>query len=304
MVKIKKIHLKNYCGFRDTTLDFTKADGSIKNLILLYGTNGSGKSTTLEAINIAANAFRYEGRETDLSFLPITYNPDYSSYLKVEQRLNLAKAYTMEINAIFDEDGIEKNVQLSSIDKMGVKKNELSKSLEGNCHFLNVDSPMNLQRFQLIDDAIYTQRFIDMAKSIYGYNCELSNKIKDKYRGLILDIYTDFILHKYGNRVHYKKFSMGEKKITKFLETLCDPVLMSKIALFIIDSAEKEIYWSRHSKFIDALVQNFPDKQFIIVTHSGDMIRHVEKTYGQECLYDIEQYLLRDLGLTDQHLIT
>ena len=46
MIKLKSIHVKNYCGYRDTTFDFTYPHGDIKQLSCFYGPNGCGKCVT------------------------------------------------------------------------------------------------------------------------------------------------------------------------------------------------------------------------------------------------------------------
>lgn len=50
-MKVKSIDLKYFKRFRDSKFDFTEPEtGFAKNLIVLVGTNGSGKSTILQAI--------------------------------------------------------------------------------------------------------------------------------------------------------------------------------------------------------------------------------------------------------------
>ena len=48
-MKLKKIHLKNFRAYRDQTIEFSVSEN--KNVTLLYGENGQGKTSLFEAIN-------------------------------------------------------------------------------------------------------------------------------------------------------------------------------------------------------------------------------------------------------------
>ena len=56
MIKLKKIRLKNYCGYKDFELDLTDGDGDgIKTWAMFFGPNGTFKSTFLRAVESLAN---------------------------------------------------------------------------------------------------------------------------------------------------------------------------------------------------------------------------------------------------------
>lgn len=50
MFTFTSIHLNNFKLFRDITLDLTKTKNSVKPLVVIYGANGSGKTSITEAI--------------------------------------------------------------------------------------------------------------------------------------------------------------------------------------------------------------------------------------------------------------
>lgn len=59
---LRYIHLKNFRSLTDLTFDFTGKNGKPKNLILLYGENGSGKSNFVSAFSMFStvlNAFGF-----------------------------------------------------------------------------------------------------------------------------------------------------------------------------------------------------------------------------------------------------
>ena len=50
-IKVKSLNIKNFKGIKDLELDFTyQENNKILDNIVIYGINGSGKSTILEAI--------------------------------------------------------------------------------------------------------------------------------------------------------------------------------------------------------------------------------------------------------------
>jgi len=82
--------------------------------------------------------------------------------------------------------------------------------------------------------------------------------------------------------------SGGEKKVATMLRYLCDPEYMARYEIILIDNIEKEVYYKRHIPMVRKLLDIFPNKQIIATTHSGDLIRGMEKEY----LCDLEEYKL------------
>lgn len=54
---IQKIRLRNYRSFSDTTFDFLGKNGKPKNLIILYGANGSGKTNLINVFQLLGQTF-------------------------------------------------------------------------------------------------------------------------------------------------------------------------------------------------------------------------------------------------------
>ncbi|MFW6173064.1 MAG: hypothetical protein ACOC5T_04905, partial [Elusimicrobiota bacterium] len=83
MIKLKKLSLKYYCGYKNIDLDFTDG-GNLKQLICFYGPNGIGKSNILRSIGAISDAYRYFGRDISMLFRKSiyhhNYDPSYSSF--------------------------------------------------------------------------------------------------------------------------------------------------------------------------------------------------------------------------------
>jgi predicted ATP-binding protein involved in virulence len=296
MIKIKSLHLENYCGYKEADFDFSK-DGKIKNLAIFYGPNGHGKSTMLDAIYMLGNAHSIAGRwnfekENNLdaarNFQKYVYHKDYNlTYANFDQ----SQRNTMVISGVLVNKGIEYPVSISTKD--GVKTGNLPKDITEAFYYIDADHPNEMSRFQL--HAEEEKRFLDLATKIYGFPCFLENKIDaiwaDKGKE---EFFTNFVIEKTQKdgekiRVHYKRMSDGEKKISALFRNLCDPNYNYKDAI-LVDNVEMHIYFKRHALLIDKLLTSFPNKQFITTTHSGSLISHVLDKYGKDFLYDLEDY--------------
>jgi len=346
MTKIKSIRLKNYCGYRDITFDFTSNgnnDGTINPLAMFIGCNGIGKSTVLHAIELLSSASRFKNRDTSLNFRKLTYDPDYdpdkqeydiamdglkrnkdgkiiidnsrvedgkivTETIEVQSDTSMEDGdvklrtldpnylpdkmknlYEMEISGIFSTDQGDKEVILTT---RGVQKDELSENLGSTCfhYFIDADNPSNMNRFQIPEGM--EKRFVDLAETIYGYKCEVGKPVDnlDKKNGE-LKFYTDVILTKpWGDRVHFKRMSDGEKKIATVIRHLCDPEYMGEFDIVLMDNAVMHVYAKRHRQMLKKIMDTFPDKQFIMTTHSSVLIDSLPSKY----IYDVEEYKIKE----------
>lgn len=305
MPKLKKIVLNNFCGYTNSEISFIKKDGTINNLAILFAPNGVGKSTLIRGIELVCQPQLYKNKETDLLFRKLIYNKDYDYMSFVKQEAGLLKIQVMNLTGHFDDNGIEKIVKYSTEKEKALILNELKDSFYGHCYYIDADNPINLNKFQIVGDD-NVKLLNEMGTLIYGFKCYVNpnsfveESISD---GTKLKFYTDLIIEKYDNtKVHFKSMSGGEKKIAKLLEFLCDSERMKLSSIILIDSFDKEIYFKRHAKFIDCLIEKFPQHQFIIATHSGTLIDHVGKKYGEESLYDLEQIKIKELKLSVRNL--
>lgn len=321
------IRLKNYCGYKEeVSLNFLNKNDEPNRIIVIYGPNGEGKSSLLEAIRLVGNTYIYHNRDCRLLFRKLTYNEDYDptyGFMKdaknnittehldrvgtdIEEndpsikrneidfeaefdKLVENNPYNMEVEGAFDTDEGFKTV---FIETAGLVHSDMPLQRKGYIYWIDADNPSHLTKFQL--DQEYSDKFLEIAKAVYGYDCFFpheaiieSYKDKDK-KDVKVNIYTDFVINKNGTHVHYKRMSAGEKKIATLLSFLCDPLYIDLLDIIVIDNVELHIYFKRHGIFIDKLLEMFPEKQFIVTTHSGVLIDHVSETYGKECLFDLE----------------
>ena len=293
--KIKSLHLKNYCGYLDTKLDFTDS-GDIKPLALFFGANGVGKSSILNAINLLGNAYQYENKDSSLSFRRLTYSTNYDpsytelqyEYAKEEGNDDIPDSKKMRLTGVFELDGEERTVILTSD---GVEVNELPRNHNGHSYYIDADNPMNMRRFQL-ENNDYADLFLELAEVVYNFPCYFDKSIKvEDDEGNEIEMITDFVIEKWGTHVHYKSMSDGEKKIAGLLRKLCNEEYMQAHDMIEIDNSVMHIYFKRHKRLVDLLIEKFPNKQFLMTTHSGILINHVDEKYH----YDLEEYKKKEL---------
>jgi predicted ATPase len=250
---------------------------------VVFGPNGKGKSNLLHAIGMVANPKEHT-RDCTLAFrkfnFHVNYDPTYSEFQET--------ASGMEVEGVFLIDGEVKTVELNH---EGLVSNSLPPRFHGYAFTTDADHPMKTANFQL--EETMADIFLDMAKTIYGYSCEFTKSVREKLtqNSEPVQIFTDFVIHKEdeGSIVHFKRMSDGEKKIATLLAMLCNPLNMKSSDIILIDNLEMHVYFKRHAAMVDKLLEHFPKKQFITTTHSGTLIEHVLKQYGEGCLFDLEE---------------
>ena len=283
------IRLKNYCGYKNTNFPFINQEtGEIKKFCVIYGPNGIGKSSLLEAIRLIGNPFIYQGKNTELMFRKLTHHPDYDpTYTFIKEKVSPNR---MRIDGVFDKDGEYKSITISN---KGLVSSDLSEKPRGYVYNLDADNPMNMVKFQVLADQ--GDLFLNVAESIYGLKCEFTTSVEEKLKDIDgkdkkVNIYTGFIIEKKdGTRVHFKRMSAGEKKIATLISYLCDPLYMENIDIITVDNYSMHVFYTRHSFMVDKFIECFPNKQFIVTTHSETVIEHVRKNLGDDHLFDLSE---------------
>lgn len=300
-MKLKTLELTNYSGYRQAVFDFTDSNGDVSPIGIFYGPNGCGKSTALHAMRILGNLGSVLNKDNSVFFRKMIFHPDYDPIMQhyVEHE------HIMKMEAVFLDKNEEKRVIIdSSYEDESFQEddpkryhrivlNEIGRRNITN--FIDADHPINRLKFQLPNDG--KKLFLEMARIVYGYNVWLDKPIEayesngDDYSGAgeQIDFWSDVIIDKGDAKVHFKTMSDGEKKIATLLRSLCDKSIMQDSDIILIDNIEMHVYFERHAKMIDKLIESFPDKQFLVTSHSGVMIEHVRKAYGESCLFNVPE---------------
>ena len=290
MIKLKRIKLINYCGYKDFELDLSEGDG-VRRWAMFYGPNGIGKSNFVRAVELLSSPKTLRGRLDNKLFLRrLTYHPNYRpNYVGFD----MSKT-NLYMEGVFITDDGDKRVVLQNDwgDHVGLTVDELELPIDvrSAASFIDADKPNNMHSFQIrSDDA---EGFIDLAKAVYEFECELPKESMvvefDPETGKNINLYTDFVITKYGtDTVHYKSFSDGEKKIATLLSSLFRNARKTNILL--VDNIEMHIYFKRHMNLLAKIEELFPDAQVIASTHSSVIVNEMDEKY----LIDLEKYVGR-----------
>lgn len=287
-----------------------------------YWTNGfiSHNSTVLDVIRVVSCPWRYLGRDTSMIFRKMAFHPNYDpSTLAVNPFEGV-----MRIEATFDTDDGDKKViveydsekikEIEEIskkamvgeaewediakagEKIGIIHNELERreiEFDGGLYtpldvsyYPEADNPMMTGNFQVHADV--AEEFLDIAKATFGYDCRLESPVVewDKQRRKDITFFTDFVVDKEfeGTTVHYRSMSAGERKIATLLRLILHPVHRAIYDIYLIDNLSMHVFYQRHVTMFDKIKEHLPEKQMLVTTHSGELIRHLGDT---GCLYDV-----------------
>jgi len=293
-MKLKKIKLINYCGYENFELDLTEGN-DVKRWAMFYGPNGSFKSTFLRAVESLATPSFFTKKKNTMIFRKLKHHEDYCS--------GLEPIYTdvndLKMEAVFLVDGKEKKVILEDnikgviyagrqVDEengeiSGIRLNELSPDEQGVI-FIDADNRNMMNKFQIIADI--EEEFCDFAEAVYGLKCYCPKEPKIIDHGI--EYRMDFVIEKekFGRKkkIHYKRFSDGEKKIATLISSLFkraykDSPDKEDKSIVVVDNIAMHIWYTRHMTLIKKIEEYFPDKQIIATTHSPIIIGNMEKKY-------------------------
>jgi len=286
MIKLKKIKLINYCGYKDFELDLTTGE-EVSRWAMFYGPNGIGKSNFIRAVELLSSPRNLRGRLDNKLFMRrLTYHPNYQPSF-----IGFDKSKTnLYMEAIFHTDDGDKKVVLENNWKkrVGLTVDEMPVDIISAATFIDADKPNNMFSFQIYAED--KEKFLDIAKVVYGFECQLPKESMvsefDPQVGKRIVFYNDFIIEKYRrDLVHYKSFSDGEKKIATLLSTMFKKARNANILL--VDNIEMHIYFKRHMALLEKIEELFPDSQIIATTHSSVIVSKMDEKY----LIDLEEYV-------------
>jgi len=291
------LKLQNFCSYKYYNFNFKKPNGSPYPFICFFGPNGIGKSMLLEAITLlTANQTGRNPENIRRSLQKYIRNKDYNpSYdrisghkykdgFAISQEKNPTK---MIIEGTYELDGKQYIVRLN---QDGFERNDfVTESPWGDdhllyrqriAHFITSDSDLSMSKFQLRREQM--KQFESITSKIMRYPTECI--VPSGFLEADEEYCTDFIILKKDHRIHYKRMSAGEKKISKSFSELLnltydlshpdpgEPVLKGWPPLLLLDNIEMHIYYDRHVDTVQCMKENFPKQQIFATTHSGILI--------------------------------
>lgn len=301
---IERLELKNYTGFEDFSLDFPKG-----NLTVFIGENGSGKTSILEAIYYLIESGDFKQYEFLNKKLYINKNNENEKNLflsiKLKNRNNQSIITSIQpwITEIADgmynreseyinEDGSQIKLTMehgfySNLYRNGIASfyTYLSKpfsykienfinwyrDLFWHSSYIKMQSGEDYLPKKALDEAIYRFSGIKISTKKLGHSTN--------------DLQT--IFHKNGIELPFESLSQGEQKtiniIGQIIYILAPELkegtddILSFYGIVLIDEIETHLHPRWQREILPNLTKTFPNVQFIVTTHSPQVISSVPK---------------------------
>ena len=292
-MKIKNLHIKEFKGLRDISINFEKNDEPL-DLVVLAGSNGSGKTRVLESIlkyfqdnlnykqnNIEAGIF-YEEKEKNcisnvgdffdglenFSYREVN-NPLHEKYIEIKKKLDILPKIIYVPTEI--------NFQ---------KMNVASTTLVQEYKFINI---VNTNLIKDIPSYIATKMISAMLKNknekVGDVQKKVFNEINEIFENLSIDVKVEDIsqdgrnitlfTNSSGDEFDINELSSGEKQL--FLRTLAIKMLNPENSIILIDEPELSLHPKWQQKIVDVYRKIGKNNQIIIATHSPHILGSVKK---------------------------
>ena len=292
-MKIKNLHIKEFKGLRDISINFEKNDEPLP-LIVLAGSNGSGKTRVLESIlkyfqdhlnykqnNIETGIFYEEKEKNCISNVrDFFYGLEYFSYHEVNNPL-----YEKHIEIKNKLDILPKIIYVPTeinFQKMDVASTTLVQEYK----FINI---VNTNLIKDIPSYIATKMISAMLKNknekVGDVQKKVFNEINEIFENLSIDVKVEDIsqdgrnitlfTNSSGDEFDINELSSGEKQL--FLRTLAIKMLNPENSIILIDEPELSLHPKWQQRIVDVYRKIGKNNQIIIATHSPHILGSVRK---------------------------
>ena len=292
-MKIKNLHIKEFKGLRDISINFEKNDEPL-DLVVLAGSNGSGKTRILESIsryfqyninykrnNIEAGIFYEEKEKKCISnvqdfFYGLEYfsnhevnNPLYEKHIEIKNKLDILPKIIYVPTEI-------------NFQKMDVASTTLVQEYK----FINI---VDTNLIKDIPSYIATKMISAMLKNknekVGDVQKKVFNEINEIFENLSIDVKVEDIsqdgrnitlfTNPSGDKFDINELSSGEKQL--FLRTLAIKMLNPENSIILIDEPELSLHPKWQQKIVDVYRKIGENNQIIIATHSPHILGSVRK---------------------------
>ena len=298
-MKIKNLHIKEFKGLRDISINFEKNDKPL-DLVVLAGSNGSGKTRILESIKDYFESY------IDIQAIKIINN--LQIFFEKEEKECIDKIgsekYFYSTLKYFSLNDKKENLNDSSY--LVIKKNLLILPkiiyVPTEINFQKIDIAitnlvqkyefLNIVDTNLIKDIpsyIATKMISAMLKNknekVGDVQKKVFNEINEIFENLSIDVKVEDIsqdgrnitlfTNSSGDEFDINELSSGEKQL--FLRTLAIKMLNPENSIILIDEPELSLHPKWQQKIVDVYRKIGENNQIIIATHSPHILGSVRK---------------------------
>lgn len=292
-MKIKNLHIKEFKGLRDISINFEKNDKPLP-LIVLAGSNGSGKTRILESIlDYFQKIVNHIENE---NVAGVFFETDEQNCLN--QGYNSNMLYLI-LNYYNDENIVERGRKVVE-ENLKVFPKIIYVPTETNFQKVEIASPMLVREYKflnivdtgLIKDvpSYIATRIIEMANDqedtpMQEIRTAVFKEINEIFEILDLDIKISGIsknaksipifTNSAGDEFDINELSSGEKQL--FLRTLAIKMLNPENSIILIDEPELSLHPKWQQRIVDVYRKIGKNNQIIIATHSPHILGSVRK---------------------------
>ena len=298
-MKIKNLHIKEFKGLRDISINFEKNDEPL-DLVVLAGSNGSGKTRILESIldyfNIvlvvpeeAQNKIElfFESMEEkcidklghELSFMyclkfgskekKISVGSVGARYLDIKKELNiLPKIIYAPAEMNFKKMDMASTTLIQEYNFINIVNTNLVKDIPSYIA-TKIISAIFKNKNEKVGDV--QKKVFDEINEIFEI-LDIDVKIEDiSQDGRNIPIFTNSA----GDKFDINELSSGEKQL--FLRTLAIKMLNPENSIILIDEPELSLHPKWQQRIVDVYRKIGENNQIIIATHSPHILGSVKK---------------------------
>ena len=292
-MKIKNLHIKEFKGLRDISINFEKNDEPL-DLVVLAGSNGSGKTRILESIlDYFQKIVNYIENE---NVAGVFFETDEQNCLNQGYDSNMLY---LILNYYNDENNVERGRKVVE-ENLKVFPKIIYVPTETNFQKVEIASPMLVREYKflnivdtgLIKDvpSYIATRIIEMANDqedtpMQEIRTAVFKEINEIFEILDLDIKISGIsknaksipifTNSSGDKFDINELSSGEKQL--FLRTLAIKMLNPENSIILIDEPELSLHPKWQQRIVDVYRKIGKNNQIIIATHSSHILGSVKK---------------------------
>lgn len=298
-MKIKNLHIKEFKGLRNISINFEKNDKPL-DLVILAGSNGSGKTRILESIK--------ECFENNIAIINLKISNELEMFFEEKEeecknKIGNEKYFYKALNS-FSFDDKQKNVMDTSY--LAIKENLpilpkiIYVPIEINFQKMKTASTTLVQEYKFINivdtnlikdipSYIATKMISAMLKNknekVGDVQKKVFNEINEIFENLSIDVKVEDIsqdgrnitlfTNSSGDEFDINELSSGEKQL--FLRTLAIKMLNPENSIILIDEPELSLHPKWQQRIVDVYRKIGKNNQVIIATHSPHILGSVKK---------------------------